>query len=290
VVVILGRWVRGCARLLCGHEALLRGPGPGRFQLRGAICVVPVSYTTCIRLASRFLIYYTVAELQIGEWVQIPNLRGLRELRGLTQKELSEVSSVSLRSIAGYEGGAHVRPNTARKLARSLNVEVADLVGVDDYPKAPAPPSSIQPPLNGFEEERRESIYQHALRDIIRRLAGRYAAQADDKGYEPAWMLEISEIPRDITQVLFDSGVLGNRETYPTEVEYRGSWEIDDALRELNQAVDRAWRGQMRVSEQMEQRREADQLRELREKREADKGSKEARELEAFRKERRGSA
>jgi hypothetical protein len=156
--------------------------------------------------------------------------------------------------------------------------------------KAGASPSSIQPPLNGFEEERREAIYQRAWRDFITRLANRIAAEADSKGYEPAWILEISEIPRDITRVLFDNGVLGNRETYPTEAEYDGSGEIQDALDELEQAVERAWRGQMRVSEQMEQRREADQLRELRQKREADKGSKEALELEAIRKERRGSA
>jgi transcriptional regulator with XRE-family HTH domain len=87
--------------------------------------------------------------------VQIPNLRELRELHGLTQKELADVSGVSLRSVAGYEGGAHARPNTARKLAQALNVEVADLVGVGSYPKAQAPPSPTQPPLNGFEEERR---------------------------------------------------------------------------------------------------------------------------------------
>jgi hypothetical protein len=32
VVVILGGWVRvWCARLLCGHEVPLRGPGPGRY-------------------------------------------------------------------------------------------------------------------------------------------------------------------------------------------------------------------------------------------------------------------
>ena len=88
--------------------------------------------------------------------MHIPNLRELRELHGLTQKELADVSGVSLRSVAGYEGGAHVRPNTARKLAQALNVEVADLVETSSYPKAQAPPSPTQPPLNGFEEERRE--------------------------------------------------------------------------------------------------------------------------------------
>jgi transcriptional regulator with XRE-family HTH domain len=95
--------------------------------------------------------------------VQIPNLRELRELHGLTQKELADVSGVSLRSVAGYEGGAHVRPNTARKLAQALNLEVADLVGGDSYPKVQAPPSYTQLPLNGFEEERRFSRFSEAI-------------------------------------------------------------------------------------------------------------------------------
>ena len=100
--------------------------------------------------------------------MQIPNLRELRELHGLTQKELADVSGVSLRSVAGYEGGAHVRPNTARKLAQALNVEVADLVGSGADPKAEAPPWQ-QPPLNGLlaEERRTPTLAElHAIETI----------------------------------------------------------------------------------------------------------------------------
>lgn len=68
--------------------------------------------------------------------MQIPRLREERELQGLTQKELADVSGVSVRSVAGYESGASVRPNTARKLAEALDVKVADLVGVDARPKS----------------------------------------------------------------------------------------------------------------------------------------------------------
>jgi transcriptional regulator with XRE-family HTH domain len=221
-------------------------------------------------------------------------LRELREIRlrrGLSQADLSAITGVAEFTISEIESGkrANPRPSTLRKLAQALEVEVADLYGEPAYPKdiAPSPEPSL---FNGLEDERRESIYQHAWRDFITQLADRIAAEAGDKGLEPAWILEISEIPRDITRILFDNGILGNREAYPTEAEYRQSGEIADALTKLDQAVDRAWRAQMRVSEQLEQRREADQLRELREKREADKGSKEARELEAIHKERRGSA
>ncbi len=74
--------------------------------------------------------------------MQIPRLREKRELQGLTQKELADVSGVSVRSVAGYESGAGVRPNTARKLAEALDVKVADLVGVGARPKAGSPLSA----------------------------------------------------------------------------------------------------------------------------------------------------
>jgi transcriptional regulator with XRE-family HTH domain len=154
-----GRWLSvGCARLI--HGGL-----PSRLSgLRGILGGLPAGpFTLCpyTTLTARVLqvefFYITIKlELQIGGRVQIPNLREVRELRGLTQKELAGVSGVSLRSVAGYEGGAQVRPNTARKLAQALNVEVADLAEASSYPKAQAPPSPEQPSFNGLlEEERR---------------------------------------------------------------------------------------------------------------------------------------
>jgi transcriptional regulator with XRE-family HTH domain len=101
--------------------------------------------------------------------VQIPNLRELRELHGLTQKELADVSGVSLRSVAGYEGGAQARPNTARKLAQALNVEVADLVGTTSYPKAQAPPSPEQPSFNGLLEEERRTQHLYVWGSYLSR-------------------------------------------------------------------------------------------------------------------------
>jgi len=150
--------------------------------------------------------------------------------------------------------------------------------------------SPSEPSFNDVLAEERRTGYQRSWRDFITRLANRIAAEADGKGYAPGWILEISEIPRDITQVLFDNGVLGKREMYPTEAEWRGSWEIFDALEALNQAVEQAWRSQMRESEQLERQREA--AAELdsiwKRSKEADKSSKE--ELEAIRDERSASA
>src|SRR5215207_235581 len=152
-------------------------------------------------------------------------------------------------------------------------------------PKAPGR-SPSEPSFNDVLAEERRTGYQRSWRDYITDEAERIASQADSKGYAPEWMRWVSETPRRITRVLFDNGVLGKRETYPTEAEWRQSWEIFDALDELNQAVEQAWRAQMRESEHLERRREAD---ELRKKREADNKIHEA-ELGAIRDERRTSA
>jgi len=150
--------------------------------------------------------------------------------------------------------------------------------------------SPSEPSFNDVLAEERRAGYQRSWRDYVADEAERIASQADSKGYAPEWMRWVSETPRRIARILFDNGVLGKRETYPTEAEWRQSWEIFDALEELNQAVEQAWRAQMRESEHLERAREADVLSEMRKQREADKGSKEARELEAIRDERRTSA
>src|SRR5215207_9320422 len=146
--------------------------------------------------------------------------------------------------------------------------------------------SPSEPSFNDVLGDERLARHQRSWRDYIADEAERIASQADSKGYAPEWMRWVSETPRRIARILFDNGVLGKRETYPTEAEWRQSWEIFDALDELNQAVEQAWRAQMRESEHLERAREADVLSEMRKQREADKGSKEAHELEAIRDER----
>ena len=108
--------------------------------------------------------------------MQIPRLRQWREFRGLTQKDLAAESGVSVRSIAGYEAGAGIRPNTARKLAEALNIEVADFFREPESPKVSAP-SSQQLTLNGeLEEERRRAERER----LIDKLPGWIRAAAED--------------------------------------------------------------------------------------------------------------
>src|SRR5215208_991243 len=50
-IVVILRWLRGCARLLCGHEVLSRGPGPGGYlavSLRGHLYYPTILAYRCL--------------------------------------------------------------------------------------------------------------------------------------------------------------------------------------------------------------------------------------------------
>ncbi|MDP8951075.1 MAG: helix-turn-helix transcriptional regulator [Actinomycetota bacterium] len=110
--------------------------------------------------------------------MQIPNLRQWRELRGLTQKELAERAGLHVRGIAGYEAGAGARPNTVRKLAETLSVDVMDLAGVDAIPKGQAPPSS-QPSFDELLDEARRNEWFAAYDRLGRRMFDSWESELD---------------------------------------------------------------------------------------------------------------
>src|SRR5262249_14124528 len=65
-------------------------------------------------------------------------LRALREQRGWTRRELSELAGVSQEAIYTHERGRkRPRPDTLRRLAGALGVSPADLA---DTGAAPGPP------------------------------------------------------------------------------------------------------------------------------------------------------
>ena len=67
-------------------------------------------------------------------------LKRVRRLRGLSQQELAALSGVSQYTITEIETGRREpRPSTLRKLARALDVEVADFFQESKAPKALAP-------------------------------------------------------------------------------------------------------------------------------------------------------
>lgn len=92
--------------------------------------------------------------------MKLPRLREWREFRGLTQPELAERAGLSLRSVFNYEHGGNALPNSTRKLAEALGVEIGDLLDEEAHPKGAAPPS-VQLTINGvLAEERRRPTAQ----------------------------------------------------------------------------------------------------------------------------------
>ena len=119
--------------------------------------------------------------------MRIPRLREWREARGLIQDELGEEAQVSKFSIVRAEHGANTRPDTARKLANALGVDVIDLMEQPPVPagKADAPEAGPavqrseeteagQPDVDSPLEEERQVIPQSAemLRVNIKAMKG----------------------------------------------------------------------------------------------------------------------
>jgi transcriptional regulator with XRE-family HTH domain len=75
-------------------------------------------------------------------------VRRARESLGYSIESVGEKGELSPNSVLRAEHGEEIRPSTARRLARALNTEVADL-----YPKAEAPTSPT--PSKAVGEERR---------------------------------------------------------------------------------------------------------------------------------------
>jgi transcriptional regulator with XRE-family HTH domain len=77
--------------------------------------------------------------------VQLPRLKEWRERRGLTQKELGERTGMAQEAISRIETGTFgCRPNTARRLARGLDIPVGELVAP---PEVPGDPKELAPRL-----------------------------------------------------------------------------------------------------------------------------------------------
>lgn len=118
--------------------------------------------------------------------MQIPKLREWRERRGLTQKDLARIAKVSPRSVAGYEAGQNIRPNTARKIADALEIAVEDLLNtggeyeLDEREKSrpKARRSSPEAPEEQASEERREDL--RLIRELLTDTHGLFEDLADE--------------------------------------------------------------------------------------------------------------
>jgi len=109
------------------------------------------------------------------------------------------MAGVSPTTISGIESGRITRPHlkTLLKIARALGTEVGEL---RESGKVEAPPSSTQPPLNGFEEEQREDRRATTVRDALEnlrrtadRFEGYHAIQKALDEYQELWEKRLAE-------------------------------------------------------------------------------------------------
>lgn len=93
--------------------------------------------------------------------MKVEGLRRIRMLRGMSQEDLENRSEVSQDTISALETGRREpRPSTLRKLAKALDVEIADLFMGPELPKGSAPdplerlralpPESVRRLLRGY--------------------------------------------------------------------------------------------------------------------------------------------
>ena len=84
-------------------------------------------------------------------------LKEFRRQKGLSQKDLADISGVGQDTISGIESGRHEpRPSTLRKLAEALDVEVADFF------RAPALSGKAEAPGKTGRPERKASVFDVA--------------------------------------------------------------------------------------------------------------------------------
>lgn len=109
------------------------------------------------------------------------NLKLLRKRRGLTQKELSDISGVSCNSIINYENSRRTSPpiSVLQKLARALGVGVDELTAskIEVWPNGIAhffiDHTQKSPPVDDWEEfiaERGEQDIVEQLTELVRLL------------------------------------------------------------------------------------------------------------------------
>jgi transcriptional regulator with XRE-family HTH domain len=111
-------------------------------------------------------------------------VRGTRERLGLTLAMVAQRAGTSKNTVMSAEHGADIRPTTARKIAEALGVEIADLLGEPDSPKAQAPPSQ-QLTLNGLLAQERR--YRPTTREVknLNLFCTRIERRLDEQGMSP---------------------------------------------------------------------------------------------------------
>jgi transcriptional regulator with XRE-family HTH domain len=132
--------------------------------------------------------------VSFGKFIRraMEQLARLRELKGYSQRALAKESGVSPATIYELENGRRrPNPSTLRKLARALEVEVAELLG-GEYPKDRS--SSLEPTFNDVLEDERRRAEQ--LEKRIRALPGWIRAAVEDEEFVQSFEAAKSSLAR----------------------------------------------------------------------------------------------
>jgi transcriptional regulator with XRE-family HTH domain len=116
----------------------------------------------------------------------VERLRYIREQAGYSQPDLAEISGVAQGTISDIElGKRKARGRTLRKLARALNVEVAELYGDSPHPLEEAPAAS-QPSLDdALEVDRRFQVSQLRQLEMWKGYLEGYARRWETEARNP---------------------------------------------------------------------------------------------------------
>ena len=124
-------------------------------------------------------------------------LAELRESRALTLRDLADRSGVDANTINQVElGHRKPRPSTLRKLAKALDIEVADFFKEPALPLGEAPREAGPPETS---EEERRSGYLRSWRAFVYKLVHRWEQDPPESSREIAVVL-------DAMQALLDEG------------------------------------------------------------------------------------
>jgi transcriptional regulator with XRE-family HTH domain len=155
-------------------------------------------------------------------------LRNIRLRSGLSQADLSTKTGVAEFTISEIEAGKRTpRPSTLRKLARGLDVQVADLYGEAEIaPKVSGPPLSRQRSFeNHLAEEQRAHETRRALEDLMSYVSDRidrWEANTSGEVFPPVNIDHgySSDVWMDATALIGRLGTLRRRaeEELPPEV------------------------------------------------------------------------
>lgn len=166
-------------------------------------------------------------DVDIGE-----RIRELRTLMGWSQRDLAEVATTNPDTVSNIEAGRHKpRPSTLRKIARALQVEVADFYKVAALPKSEA----LRPDrgakrletMEGYEET--ITNVAHKLREEFLELRG----SGDQEALFTLYMATVSAITG------FDTMIEEDEDAQDHE---------DETLEEM-QAEKRLWRSLTRLTD-----------------------------------------